>query len=60
MNDYEIFTETKIRSKNYQESFKYMEKLNKEIQHSIDIKLKTWLKATAKTELIEELEKKNE
>ena len=33
-----------------------MEKLNKEIQHNIEIKLKTWLKATAKTEIIEELE----
>ena len=30
--------------------------MNKEIQHIIDIKQETWLKATAKTELIEELE----
>ena len=55
-NDYEIFTENLIRIKNYQEALKYMEKLKKEIQHSIDIKLETWLKATAKTELIEQLE----
>ena len=35
------FTENKIRIEKYQEAIKYMEKLNKEIQHSIDIKLET-------------------
>ena len=33
-----------------------MEKLNKEIKHSIEIKIKTLLNSTAITELIEELE----
>ena len=31
------FTENKIRLENYQEAFKDMEKLNKEMQHSIEI-----------------------
>ena len=31
------FTENKIRLENYQEAFKDMERLNKEIQHSIEI-----------------------
>ena len=50
------FTETKIRLENYQEAFRYIETLNKEIQHSIDIKLETGTKATSITELIGELE----
>ena len=50
------FTENKIRLENYQEVFKYMAKLNKEIQRSIEIQLETWLKGTAITELLEELE----
>ena len=33
-----------------------MEKLKKEIQHSMEIKLETGLKATAITKLLEELE----
>ena len=50
------FSEEEITLKNYQEAFKYIEKLNKEIQDSIKIKLETLLKATDKTELIEDLE----
>ena len=46
------FTENKIRLENYQEAFKYMAKLYKEIQHSIE----NWIKGTAITEIIEELE----
>ena len=41
------FTEIKIWIQNYQEAFKYMENLNKEIRHSIKIKLENWFKGTA-------------
>ena len=34
-------TENKIRLESYLEAFKYMEELNQEIQHSIEMKLKT-------------------
>ena len=45
------FTENKIRLENNQESFKYIQTLNKELQHNIDITLETGLKATSITEL---------
>ena len=32
-----LFKENRIRLEDYQEAFKYMEKLNKDIQHSIKI-----------------------
>ena len=42
------FTENKIILENHQEVFKHMAKPNKEILHSIKMKLETRLKVTAK------------
>ena len=41
MNKKKSFTKNKIGFENYQEAFKFMEKLNKKIQHRIEINLET-------------------